>query len=232
MPIEALRQAFTRESAHRQLVTGFGKPLSFVAQESLPKGTAYEAWIAQTGCVPTRDNPHDRFNALVWLSAPTTKARLNALQALAIGTQSSHQHRGRLRDAATIWDENLAVIAACGRIDELVDGLVSHDWPSLFDRWRSCWASDWKVFVFGHALLEKLQSPFKSITAHVVVVPMPPGDGLTWPELDAKLAASLHDAWTPSRFHHLPVLGVPGWHAANHDPGFYDDPQVFRPARR
>ena len=27
----------------------------------------------------------------------------------------------------------------------------------------------------------------------------------------------------------LPVLGVPGWWAANAAPDFYDDPKVFRP---
>jgi predicted polyphosphate/ATP-dependent NAD kinase len=29
----------------------------------------------------------------------------------------------------------------------------------------------------------------------------------------------------------VPVLGVPGWWAANEAPAFYDDVQVFRPAR-
>ncbi len=29
---------------------------------------------------------------------------------------------------------------------------------------------------------------------------------------------------------HLPVMGIPGWCAANADPAFYDDPQVFRRA--
>ena len=29
----------------------------------------------------------------------------------------------------------------------------------------------------------------------------------------------------------LPVLGVPGWWPANENPGFYDDADVFRPAR-
>lgn len=232
MPIEEFRLALNRESAHRGLVTGRGKLLTFVAQELLPKGTAYEAWIADTGGVPTRDNLHDRFNAMAWLSAPKTKAKLNALQALAMDQQSARKYRGRLRDATTIWDENLAVIAASGRIDELTHALASHDWPSLFGRMRSCWDTEWRVFVFGHALLEKLETPFKSITAHVVVAPMPSCDGLGWPELDARLVSLLHDAWAPSMFHHLPVLGIPGWHAANEDPHFYQDDQVFRPARR
>jgi hypothetical protein len=32
-------------------------------------------------------------------------------------------------------------------------------------------------------------------------------------------------------FAHLPVLGVPGWWAANAELGFYDDPAVFRAPR-
>jgi hypothetical protein len=32
-------------------------------------------------------------------------------------------------------------------------------------------------------------------------------------------------------FAHLPVLGVPGWCAANEDPAFYLDTSVFRPLR-
>lgn len=230
MPIAALREALTQESQRRMLVTGHGKPLSFVPQELLPQGVAYESWIAQTGCVPTRDNLHDRFNALVWISAPQTKARLNGLQSHAIDVQLSHQHRGRLRDATTIWDENLAVIAACGHVDELTQALRSHDWPMLFDRMRHCWHNEWRVFVFGHALLEKLESPFKSITAHVVVIALA-ADEMAWPLLDVRLAACLHDAWKPSMLLHLPVLGIPGWDAANEDPAFYRDDQVFRPAR-
>ena len=33
-------------------------------------------------------------------------------------------------------------------------------------------------------------------------------------------------------FAHLPVLGVPGWCAANEDPAFYADVSVFRPAKK
>ena len=49
---------------------------------------------------------------------------------------------------------------------------------------------------------------------------------------DAWLSASLsaeglrHKPFTP-----LPVLGVPGWWAANQKAGFYDDVGVFRPRR-
>jgi hypothetical protein len=53
----------------------------FVAQDALPAGEAYEAFIARTGAVPTRDLLHDLFNGLVWQRHPALKRRLNALQA-------------------------------------------------------------------------------------------------------------------------------------------------------
>jgi hypothetical protein len=43
-------------------------PTQFIPQEDLPEGVAYEAHISATGNVPTRENLHDFFNALVWLT--------------------------------------------------------------------------------------------------------------------------------------------------------------------
>ena len=61
-----------------------GLPLAFVPQADLPEGVAYEEFIGATGGVPTRDNLHDFFNALVWLTFPRIKRQLNALQAAQI----------------------------------------------------------------------------------------------------------------------------------------------------
>jgi hypothetical protein len=85
---------------------------------------------------------------------------------------------------------------------------------------RAQWSSV-QLLIFGHALLEKLLQPRKSITAHVWVV-----DELH----DAAIAASLTVPRLNSRtFMALPVLGVPGWWSANDDPAFYEDAAVFRP---
>src|SRR4051794_16460024 len=54
-----------------------GLPIRFVPQADLPAGVAYEEFIGDTGCVPTRDNLHDFFNALVWLTFPGIKQQLN-----------------------------------------------------------------------------------------------------------------------------------------------------------
>lgn len=59
-------------------------PVRFVPQSDLPEGQAYEQFIWDTRCVPTRDNLHDFFNGLVWLEFPQAKRRINELQAQAI----------------------------------------------------------------------------------------------------------------------------------------------------
>ena len=84
----------------------------------------------------------------------------------------------------------------------------------------------------GHALLEKLVAPYKSITAHVYAVPVPMalGDDLTrW---DGWMASRLDASELAGKpFTPLPVLGVPGWWAANEGPACYADASVFRPLR-
>lgn len=191
----------------------------FVDHSALPPGEAYEAFIARTGCVPTRHNLHDFFNGLIWLSYPRTKRRLNALQAEQIALLGTSGPRGPLRDALTLFDENAAVLQAP---EELIDALRRRDWRSLFVAKRSMWECA-RLVVFGHALMEKLMQPRKAITAHVWIV-----EELS----DSALAASLSpERLAAKTFLPLPVLGVPGWWSANEDASFYDDVDVFRPAR-
>jgi hypothetical protein len=73
----------------------------FVEHSELPAGEAYEAFIARTACVPTRENLHDLLNGLMWLCYPRTKRRLNELQAQEIALRGASGRRGPLRDALT-----------------------------------------------------------------------------------------------------------------------------------
>jgi hypothetical protein len=191
----------------------------FVAQSELPAGEAYEAFIARTGCIPTRDNLHDLFNGLLWLGYPKTKRRLNSLQAQQISLLGTAGPRGTLRDALTVFDENATVLHAP---PSLVEPLRQRDWYTLFVERRAEWQSA-QVLLFGHALLEKLLQPRKAITAHVWLIE----------EIaDETLASSLTaERLSAKDFLPLPILGVPGWWAANEEPGFYDDAEVFRPRR-
>lgn len=200
-------------------------PVRFVTQAELPEAVAYEAFIGATGQVPTREGLHDFFNALCWMHFPLSKQRLNQLQSAEIARVGVGQVRGPVRDACTVFDENALLIQTS---DAVWQALCAHRWHEALVVLRSEWVNT-RLWVFGHATLEKLVQPYKSITAHLWRVP----EGLTGPALDAWLAQDLQpDKLATKPFSPLPVLGVPGWWAANADPAFYADATVFRPPRR
>ena len=197
-------------------------PVRFVPQSELPAGVAYEQYIFERGCVPTRDGLHDFFNGLCWLRFPLTKQRLNQLQAAQIQADGIQPVRGPARDGLTLFDENAAFLQAP---DALWDALAAKDWHTLFIDLRPLWRQA-HLLLFGHALLEKLVSPRKAITAHVFRA-QPATDSIA--DLDAWVAADLSaEKLARKPFAHLPVLGVPGWWPANEDPVFYADRDVFR----
>ena len=221
-----VRAALIAAARSAGLRNAHGHPIRFGAP-SAAGDAAYEEHIARTGEVPTRDNLHDLFNALIWLTLPLTKARLNALQAQAIAAAGVGGRRGALRDAATLIDEN-AVLLVTERRD-LIDAARRHAWRTLFVEERAAWGRDVRVIVVGHALMEKLTAPYKGVTAHALPVPLAPCAALE--EVDRWLAASLDPDLAPRHLLPLPVLGIPGW-ADNQDAAFYEDAQVFRPAHR
>jgi Protein of unknown function (DUF3025) len=188
-------------------------PVRFVPATELPEGEAYEAFIARTGCVPTREhNLHDHFNRLIWHRHPRIKQHLNELQAAEIAARGVGATRGALRDALTLFDENGALWPAAP--PRLSRALTTRDWHALFVTHRALWR-DHHFEIFGHALLEQLATaPRKALTAHVLL---------------ADSLALTPTQWATKPFLPLPVLGIPGWWPANEDPAFYDDPQVFRP---
>lgn len=206
----------------------------FVPQRELPPGQAYEAFIERERRIPTRENPHDFFNGLVWLHWPQLKLRLNALQAEAIARQGVGGRRGPLRDAVTLLDENGALLLAP---HALCEALRLRDWQALFVRRRALWAQA-RFMPIGHALLEKLLAPRKPITAHAICVALDEGAcarDRSQAQADAWLAASAHLEPAVLRakpFAALPVLGIPQWWPENENFSFYDDSLVFRPLHR
>jgi hypothetical protein len=238
-----LRASLSDMAARLALRNARGVPLRFVAQAELPAGIAYESHIFATGTVPTRDNLHDFFNALVWLHFPRSKRALNRLQAHAIAVTGVQSRRGSLRDAATLFDENaILFLSADSGLESVLRGF---GWEHLFVARRSVWGSGAEtggkaqdarctVVPFGHALLEKLVRPYKALTAHAWPLAVPPEAGAALPgSLDDAVCASLEAAELHSgRFAPLPVLGIPGWCEANRDPAYYADTSVFRRARR
>ena len=202
--------------------------VEFVNQSELPPEQPYEAFIFQQKKVPTRDGLHDFFNGLCWHRFPKSKHRLNQLQAQEIAKQGIGSTRGAVRDALTLFDENAVLWQGP---DELWQALQARDWFKLFVELREQWQHVHMV-LFGHALLEKLVTPYKSITGHVyrVSTDVSPHDDAA---LDTWLAQDLQtDKLATKPFEPLPVLGVPDWWADNAAPAFYQDTQVFRPKRR
>ncbi len=230
-----LRAALSTLAAQRNVHNPQALPVQFVAQECLPAGCAYESFIFAEGLVPSRDNLHDLFNALVWLAWPSIKKELNRLQAAQIMQHGIGQVRGALRDAVTLFDENAALLMIADNAagDALLAALRAHAWHSFF----SGYAASAKVFLFGHALMEKLVQPYKAITAHSWVVRCPQAllaadlsEQMRY--LDNEVAQQLQtQAPSAAQYLPLPVAGIPGWWAQQ-DAAFYADAKVFRPARK
>lgn len=223
---EPVETALAAGRPPHEALNGVGPgPVRFVPQDDLPAGSAYEQFVFETGRCPVRPGAHDFFNALVWLRMPQAKRRLNELQAAQIRAGGIGGRRGPVRDAITVFDENGALLHAPA---PLWQALRARDWHGLFVTLRPLWAQA-RILVFGHALLEKLASPRKDLTAHVWDADAP------LPSLEAA------DAWLAARcsgevlaakpFTPLPLLGIPGWWPANENLSFYADSLVFRPPR-
>jgi Protein of unknown function (DUF3025) len=212
-------------SVHEALNFCSGTQTRFVPQHQLPEGEAYERFIFNTGQCPTRDNLHDFFNGLCWITFPQTKTKLNQLQAAEIAKAGVQPLRGAVRDALTVFDENAAFLIAP---QPLWDALLARDWQLLFITLRPLW-KEAQLILFGHALLEKLVYPRKAITAHVYRARAAINTVASMEELDALMAADLTAAGLAAKpFAPLPVLGVPGWWPENENFSFYDDSTVFR----
>ena len=229
-------------------VSGRGLPLRVVESGVDQGAAAYESAIANTGLLSTRNNSHDWFNALMWLAYPESKRVMNRLQAEQAEkfsapptgpARSAGNARTRLRDALTVLDENGAVfVTSCADRARALQGFQWHD---LFVTKRTDWHGSSRLFLIGHALLEKLEQPHLGVCAHVAVWLMPATQwewfgGLCLQEQRAQVDQWLahwieHQLLTPQNLQPLPVLGVPGWWADNESEGFYNNSAVFRRGR-
>jgi hypothetical protein len=201
-------------------------PIRFSPQNSACGQHDYEIGIHTSGLVPSRErNWHDLFNALTWLAFPATKAALNAVHQT---TLLPGLNRLPASDAATLFDESGLVLA--GEDDSLARLLAARRWREAFVARRDDWKNI-RVHVIGHAVLEKLLTPWPGITAKCLFIKT---------RADASLKshdATIAEQWQNNRMTDaralfpLPVLGIPGWWPANEDPEFYANQQVFRPPR-
>ena len=222
-------------AAARGLRSATGTPIRFVIGPDPTGALAYEAAILHDGrvtCRPAgRGALHDLHNALVWLTFPQTKATLNRLHFS--HRDSPSEGRGRLRDMLTLLDEN--GLLWLSDAPELDAQLLAKDWTGLLVQNRELVCDRVVPIVLGHGLLEKLASPYKSMTAHCLICSGRWGaDVVHAPEaIDGDVAARLA-AWSsevPQRLAPLPILGLPGWDPSNDDRSYYADARVFRSPR-
>jgi hypothetical protein len=217
-------------------------PLRLV--RAVPQTESYEERIYSRAELPVRErNWHDLFNVLVWLTYPCAKAALNerhyhALRAAdGVAGVAPTAGRGRVRDALTVFDEHGAIVTSAE--PELIDYLRAFQWKQLFRGARERVKKSMRVYIFGHALYEKALNPYIGMTAHACTFVV--DDDFNSMRLEQQLARvdgmvaerlRSTDAFaTPQALAPLPVLGIPGWWAANDDAAFYDNAEYFRDGR-
>lgn len=229
------------QTIQNPILTYQGLAIQFVSQSALPDNTAYESFIGDTGNICTRDNLHDLLNGLIWLNFPKTKAVLNYLHTHDIAHNGITAHRSPLRNALTLFDENGGVVVSSDV--KILIQLQAFDWQNALFSNRKKWQSPnqrVQFFPFGHALLEKLVTPRKNITSHVLLLNVSQDFfTLTITEqrvkLDGILAksflANYQEILQSKNFQPLPVMGIPNFCAENKEREFYQDKDVFREAK-
>ena len=207
-----------------------GRPLVFAASRFRMRALDYERRISERGEIATRNgNLHDAFNALAWLRFPRTKAALNAVHLRAADVATGNA-RGRARDAATLLDE-CGLLLCCGDAG-MVALLRARAWRELFWERRDDVARGMLPLVLGHGLAEKLLTPYRAISANVLVMsPAPPGtEGRMWKAADAEAAGAINaPEFGPGLLTPLPVAALPGWDTEGRGQRLFDDVSVFRP---
>lgn len=227
----------------RGIVTGGGQPLRLVAQDA--RGGAfedrYEVRIYREGELQLRAHHwHDLFNLLAWMVFPRAKAALNARHHHALLEQqaSGTRNRGAAQDALTLFDESGVIVAATE--PDLLQAVRDFEWKRLFWEHRERVIHRTRWFIFGHALYEKALQPYEGITGRGVLFNVERG----FPALPLAAQLDLIDGMLAQRLAApafftatrelapVPILGIPGWWAANGQASFYDNTAYFRPGRQ
>ncbi len=220
-------------------VERYAEPLRHVAGRALRFGEVdkgvvrraggYDAFIDAQGVIPTRTrNWHDLYNALIWCALPMTKWAIHRAQAAPPDRGAGSTGRTPLQNQLTHLDERGVVVFSSSQ--ELLELVRALRWQELFLAQRRAWNRDLVPLALGHALLESLLDPYIGLVGHCLLVHtrMAPSQ-LSRAQQDAELRARI--AGADIELHPLPVLGIPGWFAANEDDAFYASERYFRSRR-
>ncbi len=214
-------------ATHPAIYNVRGRQLRLISD---PRGGArdYEQRIHDAGELPVHcPGWHDIFNVLVWMRFPRAKAALNARHvaayAKAYGARDAHG------DALTGFDESgLLVLSTQPRLLNLIRAFR---WHELFWQHRAAVTANCRFALFGHGLCEQLLRPYLGLTAKAVLIQVTDLDA----DLDAILApiiATTDNFTSPRYLQPVPILGIPGWWAANETESFYHNRRYFRPGRQ
>ena len=243
--------------AHQPAITvQSGRELRFVEQGygRLAFEEQYEPRCYSTGEVQTRsDNWHDLLNALVWLTFPKAKAAINARHFNALmekrpaltenrpaltSAAVTRSERGAVRDTNTLLDESGVIVAYADA--ELAGLLRNFQWHELFWQRREQVQASMGFYLFGHGLYEKALQPYVGMTGQGLLLAVEQ-EFFGWSvsqqsaHLDSLLADYLAEpehCRSTRELSPVPLLGVPGWTAANDCAAYYDNTAYFRSGRR
>lgn len=218
-------------------------PVEFIEQKMFEEDPRYyEQIIFDTKQIPTRSNPHDFFNGLIWCQFPITKQILNANHIKEIISCGS-TNRNSTRDKLTHFDECGIVLFTTQM--KLEGQLRNHQWQDLFVGNTAKWHKKTLPIIFGHALWEMLLNPFIGLTAKALVINVSEEvmkdlqasiytkhfyadcDQILSQFIHSEKVLELKKPWSP-----LPLLGVPNWSPFEQTQSFYDNQQYFMPKRQ
>jgi hypothetical protein len=193
----------------------------FVPQDALPAGTAYEQFIFDTG--RARCAPACTTSSTAWSGcAFRTKRALNELQAQEIAARR-HRRAGAAR-CATRSPCSTRTARCCRRRSRSGRRCSRATGGGCSSTCGRCGAG--ALLVVGHALLEKLATPRKDLTAHVWRARAP---DVAFADADAWLAAAARRRPGGQAVHAAAGAGRARLVAGNENFSFYDDSLVFRP---
>lgn len=225
------RHVLARFAAEAGVLASGARPLRVIEATGSTTALDFERQAHGEAAVGVRAGSwHDAFNVLAWLAFPRTKAALNRIH-VDEGEAATPNRRSRARDAATLLDES-GILVACDA-PELVELLREHAWHELFVRRAAAIERHWRVAAVGHGLLDRLRTPFRSLTARVLALPFPPGrlpgaDAAEIVDCAAAARVAAKDL-EPEALLPLPVAALPGWDVEQLGEALFDDLTVFRP---